>query len=69
MHTNSHIRYAVKTPEGYMGHRRYSYSKGTSGANQGAAFKAARLYARKQDAVAAAGEKDKVIPVVVTEIP
>jgi hypothetical protein len=70
--SNAHVRYAVKTPNGYVGSRRFDYSRG-SHASDATAFRTARLFTRVGDATVAArynnGEVVKVYVYILSEMP
>lgn len=52
MQSDRHMRWVVRTPDGWLGQRRFTYGQGTF-ANGSAKLSAARIFSRKQDAVAA----------------
>lgn len=58
----AHVRYAVRTPAGFLGTRRYDYTRG-SHALGNTAFKTARIFTRRCDAEAASTTRDEVVEV------
>lgn len=62
--SNAHVRYVVKTKDGYLGSRRFSYALG-SHASDKTAFKTARIFTRKGDATQACNYNDGIAVVEV----
>jgi hypothetical protein len=65
MPANKRTAWVVKTPEGFLGQRRYSYREGTSAAKQ-TSFKFARVFTREADALKSCEPGDVVLPVTIT---
>jgi hypothetical protein len=62
----SRIAWVVKTPNGWLGQRRYDYGAGTSAASAKADFRFARVFSREADARRSLEPGDEVVPVTIT---
>lgn len=65
MSANKRTAWVVKTPEGFLGKRHYSYREGTTSSKQ-TSLKFARVFTREADARKSCERGDTVLPVTIT---